>query len=67
LFPKLNCGIASLYIQYKLKHGTIVQGFYNNIPHTFFLLGDNIIDITADQFGGPKIYTGKLKEPWRIQ
>jgi len=67
LFPKLNCGLASLYIQDKLKKGKIVKGKYKDYSHTFLLLENNIIiDITADQYGGPKIYMNKLKSPWKL-
>ncbi len=66
IFPKGCCGLASLYIQHSLQRGTIVQGRYNNEPHTFLLLDNNmIIDITADQFGGPEVHIGPLRDPWK--
>ena len=68
LFPRLNCGIASVYLQHLLGKGTIQQGYYGSHNHTFLLLNDStVIDSTADQFGGPTIYIGPLQYPWRIQ
>lgn len=67
LFPKLNCGLASVYLKHKLKSGKIIQGFYKNNKHTFLSLQDNLIlDITADQYGGPIIYLGPLEAPWKL-
>jgi hypothetical protein len=67
LFPNLNCGLASVYLKFVLGFGEIVKGSYSGIGHTFLLIQDNnIIDVTADQFGGPKVYVGQLKDPWRI-
>ena len=67
LFPKLNCGLASLYIQNKLGKGELIKGKYKNQNHTFLLLENNtIIDITSDQYGGPKVYIGPLKKPWGL-
>lgn len=64
-FPNLNCGIATLYLQDKLGFGKIIQGSYKGIAHTFLKLPDaTIMDITADQFGGPKMYHGPLTFPW---
>jgi len=66
LFPKLNCGLASLYLQHVLKEGTICQGTYRGQGHTYLLLEQNIIaDITADQYGGPCIYYDLLEDPWK--
>lgn len=65
IFPKLNCGLTSVYLK-NLLGGKIVQGKYKRHNHTFLLLQGNIIDITADQYDGPKIYVGKLKSPWRL-
>ncbi len=67
LFPKLNCGLASVYLKHKLKSGRIIHGYYKNNKHTFLSLSNNfIIDITADQFGGPRIYLGPLQSPWKL-
>jgi hypothetical protein len=63
-FPMGNCGLASLYLKKVLGTGEIVQGMYENQPHTFLLVDNQIIDITADQYGGPKIYMGPLIAPW---
>ena len=67
LFPKLNCGLASVYLQYLLKKGRIIQGKYGENNHTFLLVKNTIIDITADQYGGPKIYIGPLQVPWSLK
>lgn len=67
MFPKLNCGLASVYLKHELGEGKIVNGKFKNENHTFLLLDDgNIADITADQYGGPEIYYGPLREPWLI-
>ena len=66
MFPKLNCGLTSLYLQ-KMLGGEIIQGTYNDNGHTYLLVDKQIVDITADQYGGPKIYVGKLKLPWKIK
>ena len=65
MFPNLNCGLASVYIQHTFGGGEVKKGYYGTHPHTFLLLGEKIIDITADQFGGPRIYQGPLCSPWR--
>lgn len=65
-FPRLNCGIASLVLRDALG-GKIVNGKYSRHNHTFLLLDDNtLVDITSDQYGGPKVYAGELKEPWSL-
>lgn len=67
MFPKLNCGLTSLYIQKKLGEGEIVKGSYLGNPHTFLMLGgEQVIDITADQYGGPEVYVGKIRQPWKL-
>jgi hypothetical protein len=66
LFPELNCGLASVYLQKTLGGGEIINGKYKNKKHTFLLLGNKILDITADQYGGPKTYIGPLKKPWSL-
>ena len=67
IFPKLNCGLATLYIQKELGEGKIVKGSYMGNPHTFLMLdNEQVIDITADQYGGPEIYIGKIKQPWEL-
>ena len=68
LFPNLNCGVASVYLKHVLGKGSIVNGNYSNNNHTFLLLNKKtIIDITADQYGGPKVYVGPLKNPWGLR
>lgn len=67
-FPRLYCGLASVYLAEKLSQGEVIQGKYGDHDHTFIHLGnDMIIDITADQYGGPKIYIGPLQSPWAIK
>jgi hypothetical protein len=67
IFPNLNCGIASVYLKHVLKKGKIVQGSYGSQNHTFLLIDKTIIDITADQYGGPSVYVGPLKYPWSLK
>ncbi len=66
IFPKLNCGLASVYLKNLLNCGDVVNGFYKNQGHTFLLINKMVIDITADQFDGPKVYVGHLKHPWSL-
>jgi len=66
IFPNGNCGLASLYLKEKLG-GEVVQGKYAKHNHTFLLVDGTVIDITADQFGGPKIYVGPLQSPWSFR
>ena len=67
LFPNLNCGLASLYLRHRLGEGRVVQGMYGTQNHTFLLVGDLAADITADQYGGPKVYVGRLRSPWTLK
>lgn len=64
IFPKGNCGLATLYLKKALDIGEIIQGKYAEESHTFLLIGDQVIDITADQYDGPKVYVGPLVAPW---
>jgi hypothetical protein len=65
MFPKLNCGLTCVYLQRNLGEGEIVNGKYGMENHTFLLLNKKtVVDITADQYGGPKVYCGPLKYPW---
>jgi hypothetical protein len=66
LFPKLNCGLASVYLQKLLGEGEVIGGKYKDQDHTFLLLKRMVIDITADQYGGPRVYIGPLKRPWAL-
>src|SRR3989344_7718084 len=66
-FPKLNCGIASVYLQSLIKKSKVINGKYNNENHTFLLVDNLVVDITSDQYNGPKVYIGKVEEPWRIK
>ena len=66
LFPKLNCGLASVYLKDKIPQAKIINGKYNTHNHTFLMLKNTVIDITADQYKGPKIYVGELKYPYSL-
>lgn len=67
LFPNLNCGLATIYLKKTIGEGKIIHGKYRNEKHTFLLLGKNtIVDITADQYGGPRVYVGQLRKPWSL-
>jgi hypothetical protein len=65
-FPRGNCGLASLYLKKEIG-GKVVQGTYSGHNHTFLLVNDTVVDITADQFGGPKVYIGPLQSPWALK
>ena len=66
-FPRLNCGVTTIYLKEVFGDGDVIKGRYNNENHTFLLIdGDTVVDITADQYGGPKVYVGPLKRPWKI-
>lgn len=65
IFPNGNCGLTSLYLKKQLG-GKVVQGKYKEHNHTFLLIDDIVIDITADQFGGPGVYVGHLQLPWAL-
>jgi hypothetical protein len=63
MFPLGNCGLATVLLQHYLG-GEIVNGSYDGRAHTFLLLYGLVVDITADQFGGPEVYVGPLQAPW---
>lgn len=65
-FPRGNCGLASVYLQRLFPEAEVVRGRYEEQPHTFLVLRENtVIDITADQFGGPEVYVGPLCGLWK--
>lgn len=66
LFPALNCGLCSTYLGAVLGCGVVRRGRYGDAGHTVLMVGDLIVDITADQFGGPRVYVGALQRPWRF-
>ncbi len=67
MFPHLNCGLISCYLQKRFPKSKIVNGKYKNNKHTFLMVEKSIIiDITADQYEGPKVYVGPLQQPWSI-
>ncbi len=45
MFPKLNCGLASVYLKGLFNCGDVVNGFYKNQGHTFLLINKMVIDI----------------------
>lgn len=65
LFPHLNCGIASVYLKHILQAGEVKRGKYRDENHSFLVIDKTtVVDITADQFGGPRVYVGSLQLPW---
>ena len=67
MFPRLNCGLATLLLRKRLKNGIVINVKYAGENHTFLLLEGNIVvDITADQYNGPKVYVGAIKDPWSV-
>ena len=63
IFPRLNCGLTSIYLK-KMLGGEVIRGKYDGHDHTFLLLNNQVIDTTADQYRGPRVYVGELKLPW---
>ena len=67
LFPQGNCGIATVAL-FDILGGQISKdATYRGVTHTVLELGGRIVDITADQFGGPAVYFGKLSDPWHVR
>jgi hypothetical protein len=66
MFPRLCCGLASAYLRHRLGGGVVTRGSYGGEPHTFLFDGDAIVDVTADQFGGPGVYVGRCLPPWQV-
>ncbi len=64
MFPRLCCGLASVYLRQRLGEGAVRCGSYGGALHTFVTTRGLVLDITADQFGGPEIYVGPLALPW---
>lgn len=64
IFPKGNCGLATVYLKHVIGAGEVVEGQYIVEPHQFLTIGSLAVDITADQFGGPEVYVGPLDLPW---
>lgn len=64
-FPKGCCGLASAYLRSEIGEGAIIYGRYQDMGHLVLKMSRNkIVDITADQFGGPAVYVGQLQYPW---
>lgn len=67
MFPRLNCGLAAVWLRKQIKNSRIVNGKYAGNNHTFLLAPKLIIvDITADQYNGPKVYVGRIRMPWSM-
>jgi hypothetical protein len=64
LFPTGCCGLCSVYLRSRLGCGTVVSGSYDGHLHTVLLVDGLLVDVTADQFGGPPIYVGPPRPPW---
>ncbi len=64
MFPRLCCGLASVYLQHRLGLGLVHRGSYRREAHTYLVAEGRLLDITADQFGGPRIYVGAVVPPW---
>ena len=68
IFPHFCCGLASVYLKAHIGYGQVVYGRYHTDGHSFLLIGKGVIvDITADQYGGPKVYVGSLRSPWSLE
>lgn len=65
IFPNLCCGIASVYLRHLLGDGEVVQGNFNGQRHTYLLVESKVVDITSDQYNGPRVYIGELITPWQ--
>ena len=63
IFPNLNCGLTAVYLKHLLG-GDIIKGKFKVHNHTFLVIKNLVVDITADQYGGPKVYVGPLTYPW---
>lgn len=66
-FPKGCCGMASCLLASRIPNAQLVHGLYEcpqQEPHTWVMVDDLVLDITADQFGGPPVYIGPLEKPW---
>lgn len=58
--------LAVLYLRHRLGRGTVIKGRYGGRDHSFLMVGDLVVDITADSHGGPPIYIGELCLPWEL-
>lgn len=63
-FPEGNCGLASVYLQHVIGDGDVRYGRYSGLGHTILVVSGVGVDITADQFGGPRVFVGGLAEPY---
>jgi hypothetical protein len=71
-FPKGCCGLSAVYLQHKNGGAGDVRERceYNGRQHTLYLpfcrIGNFVLDITADQFGGAPVYAGPIRPPRRV-
>lgn len=70
-FPAYSCDGAAAVLRERAGYGEIITGSYTRYEcHAFLGIGatalgmDTIVDITADQFGGPEIFVGQIVPPW---
>jgi hypothetical protein len=78
-FPDEACQVATDELKHRLGFGEIIDGSYRVAEpgdhsafqrHEFLDVGETdvakrtIVDITADQFGGPSVYVGEWRAPW---
>jgi hypothetical protein len=78
-FPDEACQVATDELKHRLGFGKIIDGSYlvsepggheEFSRHEFLDISDpdsaerTIVDITADQFGGPPVYVGEWRRPW---
>lgn len=57
------CGVASVILAKELKevgiNATVWEGEYSGMPHTWIIVNNYIVDITATQFGLEEVYITK--------
>ena len=65
-FPLGSCGLASAYLwgEVDVGEGQPKSVYYRGYEHTVLLGRIAMVDITADQFGGPRVYIGPMLDPW---
>lgn len=62
-----------MYLKHILGIGKEERGKYGEEDHTFLLIEEEkpeqrlVIDITSDQYGGPRVYVGPLQAPWGLK
>lgn len=68
LFPTGCCGLASCLVAAEIPDAKVVTGAYvhdgEERPHTWVEYESMVVDVTADQFGGPRVYVGEKTSEW---